>query len=104
MLRFESLTAQHPTLQGRLMYPPPPPKVDPGALAAKETQEVVKKEPPPPPNYFNITLKDSLMYTTGLSGAIGMFCLLVVCACFRCTFVSFKKGFIFVVVVFRYIL
>ena len=54
------------------MYPPPAPKVDPAAQApaAAKAAEVVK-EPPPPPNYFNITLKDSLLYTGGLGSAVG---------------------------------
>jgi hypothetical protein len=61
-------------VQGKLMYPPPAPKVDPGAPAAAATTAVAaKKEPPPPPNYFNITLKDSFMYTAGLTGALGKF-------------------------------
>ena len=60
-------------VQGKLMWPPPPPKVEPGAPpAAAAAAAPVVKEPPPPPNYFNITLKDSLMYTAGLGSALGM--------------------------------
>lgn len=59
---------------GQLMWPPPPPKVDPGAppAAAATPAAAAVKEPPPPPNYFNITLKDSLMYTAGLGSALGL--------------------------------
>ncbi|XP_076438085.1 NAD(P) transhydrogenase, mitochondrial-like isoform X2 [Babylonia areolata] len=60
---------------GKLMWPPPPPKVDPSAppaQAAAAAAPAAVKEPPPPPNYFNITLKDSLMYTAGLGSAVGL--------------------------------
>lgn len=59
---------------GKLLWPPPPPKVDPGAppAGAPAAAAAVVKEPPPPPNYFNITLKDSLMYTAGLGSALGL--------------------------------
>lgn len=55
------------------MWPPPAPKVDPAQVAAAAAAAVVK-EPPPPPNYFNITLKDSFMYTTGLTTVVGKLC------------------------------
>ncbi|XP_025089360.1 NAD(P) transhydrogenase, mitochondrial-like [Pomacea canaliculata] len=58
--------------EGKLMWPPPPPKVEPGAPAPSAAAAVAKKEPPPPPNYFNITLKDSFLYTTGLSTCLGL--------------------------------
>lgn len=58
-------------LEGKLLWPPPPPKVDPGAPATVAAKAVVK-EPPPPPNYFANTMKDSLMYTAGLGGMIGL--------------------------------
>ncbi|XP_059154952.1 NAD(P) transhydrogenase, mitochondrial-like [Physella acuta] len=57
--------------EGKLLWPPPPPKVDPAAPAPAAAKAVVK-EPPPPPNYFANTLKDSLMYTTGLGGMVGL--------------------------------
>lgn len=57
------------THNGKLMYPPPPPPAP--AVTAAPVAEVVK-EPPPPPNYFNIVLKDSLMYTSGLGTLIGL--------------------------------
>lgn len=56
---------------GKLMWPAPPPKVEPGA-APSAAAAAVKKVPPPPPNYFNRTMKDSLMYTAGLGAAIGL--------------------------------
>jgi hypothetical protein len=42
---------------------PPPEKKDTPAVAAKEVV---------PLNYFNIRLKDSFVYTAGLSGALGV--------------------------------
>lgn len=58
---------------GKLLWPPPPPKVEPGAAPTASTAAAaVKKAPPPPPNYFNLTLKDSLMYTAGLGSALGL--------------------------------
>merc|ERR1719348_317768 len=50
---------------GELMWPPPPPPAAPVAAAAAAAP-VAAKEPPPPPNYFNIVMKDALMYTAGL--------------------------------------
>ena len=49
---------------GKMMWPAPAPATPPPAAAAPAAA-AVKKEPPPPPNYFNLTMKDSLMYTTG---------------------------------------
>lgn len=54
--------------------PPPPPEPSPQAVAAATAAPELAKEPEPP-NYFNITLKDSLMYTGGLGGLIGKFLL-----------------------------
>ncbi|GIY23905.1 NAD(P) transhydrogenase, mitochondrial [Caerostris darwini] len=54
--------------EGKLMWPPPPPKVVPAAPAPKAVEKVI----PPEPNYFNITLKDSLLYTSGLSTLLGL--------------------------------
>ncbi|CAG5134923.1 unnamed protein product [Candidula unifasciata] len=56
--------------EGNLLWPPPRPKVEPGA--PPPTTKQVVKEPPPPPNYFLNTMKDSLMYTAGLSTMIGL--------------------------------
>lgn len=51
---------------GQLMWPPPPPpEPSPGAVPAAAAAPAAVKEPPPPPNYFNITMKDALMYTAG---------------------------------------
>lgn len=47
---------------------PPPAIADPSPPAVKPKAELA---PPPPPNYFNIQLKDSLMYTAGLSTTLG---------------------------------
>lgn len=49
--------------EGKLMWPPPTPKDPSPAVAPKPTAPA--KVLPPEPNYFNLTLKDSLMYTTG---------------------------------------
>lgn len=49
---------------GKMMWPPPPaPQPSPAAVASAPA--VLVKEPPPPPNYFNLTMKDALMYTSG---------------------------------------
>ena len=48
---------------GQMMWPAPAPATPPPAAAPAAA--AVKKEPPPPPNYFNLTMKDSLMYTAG---------------------------------------
>jgi len=48
---------------GQLMWPAPPAAVSAQPAQAAKPAEKVK---PPPPNYFNLKLKDSLMYTGGL--------------------------------------
>nr|XP_042900894.1 NAD(P) transhydrogenase, mitochondrial [Parasteatoda tepidariorum] len=53
---------------GSLLWPPPPPK-EVAAPAAKPAAPA--KIVPPEPNYFNATLKDSLLYTSGLSTLLG---------------------------------
>ncbi|GBN41463.1 NAD(P) transhydrogenase, mitochondrial [Araneus ventricosus] len=55
--------------EGKLLWPPPPPKEVPAPPAPKA---VAAKVAPPEPNYFNQTLKDSLMYTSGLSTLLGL--------------------------------
>ncbi|XP_054722453.1 NAD(P) transhydrogenase, mitochondrial-like [Uloborus diversus] len=55
---------------GKLMWPPPRPKESPVPVTAQPAAPA--KVPPPEPNYFNVTLKDSLMYTTGLSTLLGL--------------------------------
>ncbi|XP_023224456.1 NAD(P) transhydrogenase, mitochondrial-like [Centruroides sculpturatus] len=55
--------------EGKLMWPPPPPKEVPAAPVAKP---VAAKPVTPEPNYFNETLKDSLLYTTGLGSLVGL--------------------------------
>jgi len=58
---------------GNLMWPPPPPpEPSPQAVAAATAAAPVEVAPPAPPNYFNVTLKDSLVYTTGLGSLIGL--------------------------------
>lgn len=54
--------------EGKLSWPPNPPISVSAAPGAKAAAEVVPKEPPPPPNYFNIQMKEALMYTGGLGG------------------------------------
>ncbi|KAK0066389.1 NAD(P) transhydrogenase mitochondrial [Biomphalaria pfeifferi] len=55
--------------EGKLLWPPP--AKTPGVVAAPPAK-AVEKVPPPPPNYFADTLKDSLMYTAGLGGTLGL--------------------------------
>lgn len=55
--------------EGRLMWPPPAVKDPSPAVTAQPTTPT--KVAPPEPNYFNLTLKDSLMYTAGLSSMLG---------------------------------
>ncbi|CAL1293735.1 unnamed protein product [Larinioides sclopetarius] len=55
--------------EGKLLWPPPPPKEVPAPPAPKAA---VAKVAPPEPNYFNVTLKDSLLYTSGLSTLLGL--------------------------------
>lgn len=48
---------------GELLWPaPPPPSMPPAQAAAAAAAQPVKVEPPSP---FNVTLKDSFMYSTG---------------------------------------
>ncbi|KAK2193652.1 hypothetical protein NP493_9g04024 [Ridgeia piscesae] len=55
--------------KGELLWPPP--KIaDPSPVASAQAAKVV--EPPPPRNYFKETLTDAFMYTTGLSGILGL--------------------------------
>lgn len=54
--------------EGEMMWPPPQIK-DPSPPAQPPKEEVA---PPPPPNYFNETMKDSLMYTSGLGSILGL--------------------------------
>ncbi|XP_076029477.1 NAD(P) transhydrogenase, mitochondrial-like [Oratosquilla oratoria] len=56
---------------GKLLWPPPPVEPSPVAAPAAAAAAVVK-EPPPPPNYFNLTLKDALTYTGGLTGLMAL--------------------------------
>lgn len=59
--------------EGELMWPPPPPpEPSPQAVAAAAAAPAAAKPEPEPPNHFNITLKDSLMYTSGLGTVIGL--------------------------------
>ena len=55
--------------QGNMMWPPPAIK-DPSPVVKPPTVKEIAaaKEP----NYFGDTLKDAFMYTTGLSGALGL--------------------------------
>ena len=53
--------------EGQLLWPPPPPKEVPVVEQAKDTK--LAKAPPKellPADYFRATLKDALIYTTGL--------------------------------------
>ncbi|KAK7073719.1 hypothetical protein SK128_014375 [Halocaridina rubra] len=55
---------------GKLLWPPPP--VEPSPVAATTPAAAVEKVPPPPPNYFNITMQDALVYTSGLGGLVSL--------------------------------
>ncbi|CAG0891215.1 unnamed protein product [Darwinula stevensoni] len=57
---------------GELLWPPPPPPPPSPAEVVAAATKPAAVEPPPPPNYFNITLKDALMYTSGLGGLLGL--------------------------------
>lgn len=59
--------------KGSLMWPPPVISVSakPPPSVASAAAPVVKAEAPPP-NPFNDTLKNSLIYTTGLGGLLGL--------------------------------
>ncbi|KAI8429977.1 hypothetical protein MSG28_000432 [Choristoneura fumiferana] len=55
---------------GELLWPaPPPPSMPPAQAEVAAAAQPVKVEPPSP---FNITLKDSFMYSTGLASLIGL--------------------------------
>ncbi|KAG1713981.1 NAD(P) transhydrogenase, mitochondrial [Nymphon striatum] len=54
--------------EGKLLWPPPPPKTVAAAPPPKVAAEIVKVEP----NYFTETLKDSMVYTTGLGSLLVM--------------------------------
>lgn len=56
---------------GKMMWPPPPPP-EPSPAPVASASAAVVKEPPPQPNYFNLTMKDALMYTTGLGGLVSL--------------------------------
>ncbi|CAG0918029.1 unnamed protein product [Notodromas monacha] len=56
---------------GKLLWPaPPPPKTEAARLPAGGAKAAVV--PPPPPNYFNLTMKDAMMYAGGLGGMMGL--------------------------------
>ncbi|XP_070536766.1 NAD(P) transhydrogenase, mitochondrial-like [Ptychodera flava] len=56
--------------EGEMMWPPPPPKehTPAGIQAAAESVAVVA----PPPDPFNLTLKSSLLYSSGLLSTVGL--------------------------------
>ena len=55
-----------------MMWPPPKPaQPSPVPSAGPAAPAAVEKAPPAPPNYFAITMKDSMMYTTGLGTVLG---------------------------------
>jgi len=54
---------------GKSLWPPPAPKVVP---APPKPAAAAKKEEPLPRNYFQETLKDSMMYTGGLGTLVGL--------------------------------
>ncbi|KAG8188185.1 hypothetical protein JTE90_019463 [Oedothorax gibbosus] len=56
--------------EGRLMWPPPPPPSMQQTAAATPAAAATKVAPPPP-DPFKTTLKDSMLYTTGLSTMLG---------------------------------
>ncbi len=53
--------------KGKLSWPPNPP-ISVSAAPQAAAKEAVAKEPPPPPNYFNLQLREALMYTGGIGG------------------------------------
>ncbi|GFS41373.1 NAD(P) transhydrogenase, mitochondrial [Nephila pilipes] len=55
--------------EGKLLWPPPPLK-DISVVSTAKAAAV--KVTPPETNYFNVTLKDSLLYTSGLSTLLGL--------------------------------
>ena len=56
------------------MWPPPPPRIDSATVkqAPVGSSPVVSSKLETTPNYFNVTLKNSLVYTVGLGSALGM--------------------------------
>lgn len=60
--------------EGELLYPPPAPAkvATPQAAAVKKDDKAAAKVAAAPPNYFAKYLKDSIMYTTGLGGLLGL--------------------------------
>ncbi|CAG2064583.1 unnamed protein product [Timema podura] len=58
--------------EGKWLWPPPPPPSMAPTVAAAPVAAVKDQVPPPPPNYFNRTLTDSLIYTGGIGGALGL--------------------------------
>ncbi|CAB3369044.1 Hypothetical predicted protein [Cloeon dipterum] len=58
---------------GTVMWPPPPPPApSPQQAAALAAPKPAAAVAPEPPNPFTVTLKDSLVYTTGLGSLIGL--------------------------------
>lgn len=65
---------------GELLWPPPPPKVAPAPPTLPSAPEPVAtdaklaadKKEAKVPDYFRATLKDSLLYTAGLTGVVGL--------------------------------
>jgi NAD(P) transhydrogenase len=60
--------------EGQLLWPPPPPKEVPVIEKPKDTK--LAKAPPKellPADYFRATLKDALIYTTGLGMDLNRF-------------------------------
>ena len=61
--------------QGEMMWPPPPPPAPaPGTAPASAVGPAKPRElePAAEPNYFMITMKDALMYTSGLGGLLAL--------------------------------
>jgi len=59
------------THEGKKLWPPPQ-ITDPSPPAAKKTSAAAAKKEEAPRNYFRETMNDSLMYTAGLSGILGL--------------------------------
>lgn len=60
--------------EGKLLWPPPRPKEVP--VAEKPAETKLAKAPPKellPADYFRATMKDALLYTTGLSMSLVVF-------------------------------
>nr|CAD7265165.1 unnamed protein product [Timema shepardi] len=58
--------------EGKWLWPPPPPPSTAPTVAAAPVAAAKDQVPPSPPNYFNRTLTDSLIYTGGIGGALGL--------------------------------